>query len=334
MDIPKRMTAGEAVKKEIKAPQIICGDCLKVMKDMEAESINLLITSPPYYNARDYSTWKNLEAYLENMKQIFAETYRLMKQGHVIVVNIGDIIGQTNGSPASRRRIPLMAYFVKILEEIGFIFLEDFIWYKGEVTSKRHLAGRAYPFQKYPINSYEHLLVFAKKDTREFYRCPRCGNANLLKRGWQSGTRIYQCKNEHCRGVIENQAKTGHACYTFSRKSELQRQYEVPENEIPPELLKFWRKDVAKFHPTAANRKAKNGLVGHSAPFPEKIPEFALTFYSGVGDLVLDPFVGSGTSGVVAKKMSRNFIGIELHEEYCRLARSRIETKKVEDLNE
>ena len=217
------------------------------------------------------------------------------------------------------------------LEEIGFTFLEDFIWYKGEITSKRHLAGRPFPFQKYPINSYEHLLVFTKKDTRDFYRCPRCHNANILKRGWQSGARVYQCKNEYCAGVIDNQTKTGRSCYTFSRKSELQRKYELPENQISPELLKFWRKDVAKFHPTAANRKAKNGLVGHTAPFPEKIPEFALSFYSGVGDVVLDPFVGSGTSGVVAKKMKRNFIGIELHAEYCKLARARIENTKVKE---
>ena len=65
--------------------------------------------------------------------------------------------------------------------------------------------------------------------------------------------------------------------------------------------------------------------IGHTAPYPEEIPELAIRYYSGVGDTVLDCFMGSGTTGLVCKRLDRNFIGIELDPDYFELAKSRIE---------
>lgn len=74
------------------------------------------------------------------------------------------------------------------------------------------------------------------------------------------------------------------------------------------------------------NSKGEN-IVGHSAPYPTDIPQMAIKFFSGVGDIVMDCFLGSGTSGtsgIVAKQLKRNFIGIEMNKEYFELAKNRI----------
>ena len=72
------------------------------------------------------------------------------------------------------------------------------------------------------------------------------------------------------------------------------------------------------------NCKGEN-ILGHSAPYPEDIPEMAIRYYSGVGDLVVDVFSGSDTSCKVAKNLGRNYIGFELDEQYCKLSEERIQ---------
>jgi DNA modification methylase len=125
------------------------------MKGILPESIHLMVTSPPYYNAREYSHWKNLNAYLDDMHLIVREAYRVLDNHRVFVFNVGDIFDNDNITTTStwgKRRIPLGAYFTKIFEEEGFTFVDDFIWDKGEVQSERHKNGnKPYPFIK--INS-------------------------------------------------------------------------------------------------------------------------------------------------------------------------------------
>ncbi|MGG5342166.1 DNA-methyltransferase [Enterococcus sp. AZ192] len=304
--------------------KIIHKNCLDAMKDMESKSIDLMVTSPPYFNAREYSQWENLEAYLFDMKQIFSEVFRIIKADKSIVVNIGDVLGRTNKTPASRRRIPLGAYFITMLEQIGFTLQEDFIWYKGEVHSKRHLAGKPYPYQKHPINCYEHILVFSKQPTEEKQRleCPKCKNPKSYRKGKSSGVQLYECRNKSCK------KPSNKGYYTFSRKSQLRERYEKPENKIDKDTLALWRKDVARFPATMDYRKSKHNQNGHTAPFPEKIPEMAIKFYSGVGDIVLDIFSGSATTGVVALKLDRKYIGMEIHKEYVELSEARLEATK------
>jgi hypothetical protein len=160
--------------------KIIWGNCFNAMRGMKPESIQLMVTSPPYYNARAYSQWKNLNDYLEDMRLIIRESYRVLDNHRVFVFNVGDIFDNDNISTTStwgKRRIPLGAYFTKIFEEEGFTFVDDFIWDKGEVQSERHKNGnKPYPFYQYPMNCYEHILIFhkhRKDETR--YPCPVCG---------------------------------------------------------------------------------------------------------------------------------------------------------------
>ena len=145
---------------------IIHGDCLEVMREMSDNSIDLFITSPPYYNAREYSQYKNLTEYLDQMKKIVKVAYDKLKNNHVFVLNVGDIFGNDNlrtRSTWAKRRLPLSAYFITLFEDAGFIFQDDYIWDKGEPQSNRGSKKLTpYPFYQYPINCYEHILIFHK----------------------------------------------------------------------------------------------------------------------------------------------------------------------------
>lgn len=164
--------------------KIIWGDCLNALKKMRSESIHLMVTSPPYYNAREYSQWENLNSYLEDMRLIIRETYRVLDNHRVWVFNVGDVFDNDNLKTTSvwgKRRLPLGAYCIKIFEEEGFEFVDDIIWDKGEVESQRHKNGGInYPFYQYPLNCYEHILIFHKHrlDTSKI-PCPICGSLNV-----------------------------------------------------------------------------------------------------------------------------------------------------------
>lgn len=301
--------------------KIIWGDCLDVLKKLDSESIHLMVTSPPYYNAREYSQWTNISKYLDEMKEIIQETYRVLDNHRVWVFNVGDIFDNpytVTRSVWGKTRIPLGAYFIKIFEECGFTFVDDIIWDKGEVQSERHKSGnKPYPLYQYPMNCYEHLLVFHKHrlDTTR-YPCPRCGslkvNGNTQS---EPGLQSWECKNYNCfERSPSNRGKR------FSLKTNIVQSPESQNanNSIPKKFIKKWRRDIVKFSPVIKiNSKGKN-LAGHSAPFPEDIPEMAIKYFTYVGEKVLDPFSGSFTTGIVARKLKRVGIGIDINKKLYR----------------
>ena len=120
--------------------KIIWGDCLHALKKMDSESIHCMVTSPPYYNARDYSQWENINDYLDDMRTIIRESFRVLENNRVWVFNVGDIFDNPRTKTKSvwgKQRIPLGAYFISIFESEGFTFVDDIIWDKGEVQSQR-----------------------------------------------------------------------------------------------------------------------------------------------------------------------------------------------------
>jgi len=309
------------INKQDSGIKIIWGDCYKVLKGMESESIQLMVTSPPYYNAREYSQWNNLDEYLQDMRMIIKESYRVLDNHRVWIWNVGDIFDNDNLSVKSvwgKRRLPLGAYFIKIFEEEGFTFVDDFIWDKGEVQSERHKNGNnPYPFYQYPANCYEHLLVFHKhRLDKTKYPCPVCGclkvNGNSQP---EIGIQSWECKNYDCFERSE-----GNRGKRFSYKTNITQSHHLKEHEIPKDFINKWRKDIVKFSPVIKiNSKGVNTL-GHTAPFPTDIPEFAIRMFTYEGEKVLDPFGGSFTSGIVAKKLNRTGICIELNKNLFRKA--------------
>jgi len=318
---PEEKRIFQFIEHERTSLKIIWGDAFRALQQLKSESIHLMITSPPYYNARDYAHWNNLDDYLHDMRLIIREAYRVLDNHRVFVWNVGDIFDNDNLFTTSvwgKRRIPLGAYFIKIFEEEGFTFVDDYIWDKGEVQSERQKNGdKPYPFYQYPLNCYEHILIFhkhRKDDTR--FPCPVCGclkvNGNAFS---EIGLRSWECKNTECfKRSAANRGKR------FSLKTLVTQERQGERFKIEEDFIKRYRRDIVKFSPVIKiNSKGENTL-GHTAPFPQDIPEMAIKFFSYPGELVLDPFGGSMTTLISAEQNSRIGIGIELNKERFRVS--------------
>jgi len=321
------------INKNISDIKMLWGNSLDVLKQMKSESIQLMVTSPPYYNARAYSQWENIKLYLDDMRKIIRESYRVLDNHRVWIWNVGDIFDNdrlNTNSVWGKRRIPLGSYFIKIFEEEGFEFVDDIIWDKGFVESKRHMNnGNNIPFYQYPFNSYEHILIFHKhRLDKTKIPCPVCGslkvNGNTQS---EVGVQSWECKNEKC--FVRSPNNRGKR---FSLRTNIMQYYHEnnSQNIIEKQTIKKWQKDIAKINPVIKiNCKGKN-ILGHSAPFPKDIPEMAIKYFTYVGENVLDPFAGSFTTPLVARILNRNGIGIELNKE---LYRDAIVNRIVTELN-
>jgi len=297
--------------------KIIWGDCLSTLKKMKSESIQLMVTSPPYYNAREYSQWKDINDYIEDMRDIIRETYRVLDNHRVWVFNVGDIFDNPKTKTKSvwgKQRIPLGAYFTKIFEEEGFTFVDDFIWDKGEPQSERNKnAGKPYPMYQYPLNCYEHILSFHKHrlDLTRF-PCPRCGSLNVNGNTQsEPGLQSWECKNEEC---FERSKSNRGKRFSLKTNMTQSKTNHNEENTIDESFVKKWRRDIIKFNPVIKINSKGNNIIGHTAPFPEDIPEMSIRMFSYVNEKVLDPFAGSFTTPKVAAELGRVGIGIELNK--------------------
>ena len=133
---------------------------------MDDDSIDLIVTSPPYYNAKEYTKYTDVDSYMEEMSQVFTLAYKKLKSSHMCVVNVSPVIVPRKSRSHQSYRVPLPFYFVPMMESIGYEFLEDIIWEKPEGAVKnrnagfsRHRKPRAYK----PNIVTEYLLVFKKK---------------------------------------------------------------------------------------------------------------------------------------------------------------------------
>lgn len=298
-------------KKETK--KIIWGDCLEALKQMKSESIGCMVTSPPYYNVREYAKWKNLTQYLDNMEEILKECYRVLDNHRVFVFNVGDVFDNDNiftTSTWGKRRLPLGAYFIILFEKVGFTFVDDIIWDKGQVQSQRHKNGnRPYPYYQYPMNCYEHILIFHKhRNDNTRYPCPVCGCLQVNGNAYtERGLKSWECKNTDC--FERSKANRGKR---FSAKTYFTQNENFNKNsKIEKDFIYAWRRDIKAFNPVIKINSKGENILGHTAPFPKEIPEFAIKMFSYKGERVLDPFVGIGTSIKVASDLGRIGVGIE-----------------------
>lgn len=309
----------ETIFLEPDIPKVLWGNSLDFLKRMNSESVHLMVTSPPYYNARDYSQWKTLDDYLDDMSNIIKECYRVLDNHRPFVFNVGDIFDNDNRHTASswgKRRIPLGAYFTAIFEEHGFQFVDDFIWDKGEVQTQRHKNGnRPYPLYQYPVNCYEHIFIFYKHRLDDtLYPCPICGCLKVNGNAYSGvGIKSWECKNLDC--FVRSAGNRGKR---FSARTQLMTGLQRDENTVRKDLLQKWRRDIVNFSPVIKiNSKGENRL-GHTAPFPKEIPEYAVGVFTGVNESVLDPFAGSFTTTIESFNQRRNSIGMELNRSLFR----------------
>lgn len=250
------------------------GDSETILKDkVESESIDLVVTSPPYNDLRKYEgiidTWNE-----NKFKSIADELYRVVKKGGTVVWIVNDKIKDCNKTLTSFRQA---LYF----QSIGFNVNDVMIWKKPN----------ALPQVKQPRYSqcFEYMFIFTKNKPKTFNPIMRpCKNAGLH----------YKSTGKNIGG--EN----------GRRKLDYNVNNETVENNIW-EIAVASNKNVLKIN---------DKEIRHPAVFPYKVVYKHIISWSNEGDTILDPFMGSGTTGIVCKDTNRNFIGIELNENYFKLA--------------
>lgn len=142
------------------------GSCIDVLQNLEKESMDSAITSPPYYNAKEYSQWDNIYCYLYDMNLSAEYVFRALKPGGYYLFNIFDNFDNDNIvalSDMGKRRLTLGAYMTDIFKNCGFDVYGNIVWYKGEIEGKRNYNnGKKTPYLQLPLNTWEHILVLRK----------------------------------------------------------------------------------------------------------------------------------------------------------------------------
>jgi len=242
--------------------KIYCGDALKILKTFPNNFIHLTVTSPPYNVGMNYGVndRKDYYEYLNYMKKVFKEIYRITIKGGRLAINLPSSILQSTKSHVAYMSLD----YVLFLREIGWINREWITWIKtpkGEIPKKSTAWGSwCSPSCPYLRDASEFILVMDKE-----------GHKRIDKKG---------------------------------------------KNDITSkEFLKFTSN--CWYFPPETNR-------WHPAPFPEELPYRLIKLYTWENDIVLDPFIGSGTTAVVAKKLKRKYIGIEINNKFVEYAKNRI----------
>lgn len=145
---------------------VVYGDVVKILKSVPDESIHLTFTSPPYYNARDYSIYPSYADYLEFLEKVFAEVHRITKEGRFFVLNTSPIIIPRISRSHSSMRYPIPYDIHPLLINMGWEFIDDIVWVKPEASVKNRNAGflqHRKPLAYKPNAVTEMLMVYRKK---------------------------------------------------------------------------------------------------------------------------------------------------------------------------
>lgn len=161
-----RQTYHKKNKNKITSPLLLIGDSEKTLSNLPDNSIQLAFTSPPYYNARRYSNYRSYNDYLEKMKNVFCQCYRVIEDGRFLIVNVSPVITKRPGREFESIRYPIHFDFHKILEEAGFYFIDEIIWIKPEPSVKNRIGGyqqtrKALSYK--PNCVTESIMVYRKK---------------------------------------------------------------------------------------------------------------------------------------------------------------------------
>ncbi len=263
--------------------KIYCMDCLEGMKQLDDNSIDLTVTSPPYDNLRTYN------GYTWDFEGVAKQLYRITKPGGVVVWVVGDATVNGSETGTSFRQA---LYF----KEIGFNLHDTMIYQKDACPFPE--TNRYYP-------AFEYMFIFSKGK-------PKTANLIADKPNKTYGVKI--------RGSGRNPDGTlkPHAAVK-NKTNRTVKKFGVRTN--------VWLYSVGKWKITKDEYAYK-----HPAMFPEQLAQDHIISWSNPGDVVLDPFMGSGTTAKMAVLNDRFFIGFEISPEYCDIANQRIETHKQKGL--
>lgn len=255
--------------------RIINGNCASLLSRLEGNSIDLVVTSPPYDGLRDYN--REAEWDISIFRKIARQLYRVVKDGGVIVWVVGDSVMKGNKSLTSFKQA---IYF----QQLGFKIYDVLIYEK---------AGSAPPHKNRYFNTFEYMFVLSKG-------LPKTVHLIKDKPNKWAGKSTF--------GDVTRRERDGSLT---SKGKKIIKPYGVRTN--------IWRYNNGKGFAT------KDEIAyEHPAIFPEKLVKDHILSWSNEGDIVLDPFCGSGTVAKVAATLNRQWIGMEISEEYCNIANERL----------
>jgi adenine-specific DNA-methyltransferase len=227
------------------------------MRTLSSESIDLIVTSPPYNIGKEYEKVINLEQYLLWSKEYLKEIYRCLKVGRIFFLEVGCYLDK------ERNNIPLTYLLYPILKEVGFNLRQEIVWhFKGGMQAKKKLTGQN-----------EKILWLYKGNDLPYFNLD-----NIRVKEWK----------------------------TFDKRNN-------PNGKNPT--------DVWEINRVPGNSKEK---VGHPCQYPVEMIERVVKGWSKEEEIILDPFMGSGSTALACINTQRNYIGFELDKEYHRLSEERI----------
>lgn len=304
---------------------IMCGDAAEVLRSLPQECVNMCVTSPPYYGLRDYGEDGQIgiehtpSEYIKRLVAVFDEVYRVMKKDGTLWVNIGDSYAGSGKGPMSLAvagngknkelyqkdsriyevpktwdkikqkdliGIPWMLAFA--LRDKGWYLRSDIIWHKRNCLPES--------VKDRPVKSYEHIFLLSKSP-KYYYN--------------------YKAIMEPLKSVSIERYKRGRgATNKYAAQQGISR---ARDNfaDFPQEGKR--KRDVWEVSTNTYK------MDEHFAMFPEKLIEPCILAGSAKGGVVLDPFFGSGTTGAVAKRLGREYIGIDLNARFLEKAKARID---------
>jgi site-specific DNA-methyltransferase (adenine-specific) len=251
--------------------KIIIGDS-RCMKEIPDESVHLIITSPPYWQLKDYGNQRQIgfndtyEEYINNLNLVWKECHRVLHKGCRLCINIGDQFARAVYY-GRYKVIPIRTEIIKFCESIGFDYMGAIIWQK--VTTCHPTGGAtvmgSYPYPRNGIIKldYEFILIFKKYGNLPKVSKEIKEKSKLTDEEW-------------------NLYFTGHWNFPGEKQDK------------------------------------------HLAMFPEELPRRLIKMYSFVGEIVLDPFLGSGTTSLAAKNLNRNSIGYEINEDFLPIIKEKL----------
>jgi len=260
--------------------KIINGDS-RQMAELPDNSVHLAITSPPYWQLKDYGTDNQIgfhdsyENYINNLNLVWKECYRTLHNGCRLCVNIGDQFARAVYY-GRYKVIPIREEIIKFCENVGFDYMGAIIWQK--VTTSNTTGGGvqmgSYPYPRNGILKldYEFILVFKKLGDAPKHSKEQKELSKMTAEEW-------------------NTFFAGHWNFAGARQN------------------------------------------GHIAMFPEELPRRLIKMFSFVGETVLDPFAGSGTTALASKNLDRNSVGYEINPEFLPFIKDKLEVNQ-KDINE
>ena len=265
---------------------LFLGDSREVLQELPNNSVDLIITSPPYADQRK-NTYGGIhqDKYVEWFLPISEQLLRVLKPKGTFILNIKEKV-------VEGERSTYVMELILAMRKQGWLWTEEFIWHK-----KNCFPG------KWPNrfrDSWERLLQFNKEKHFNMYQ-----DQVMVPMGNWAKTRLKKL-SETDKKRDESKVKSG---FGKNISNWIDREMAYPTNVLH----------------LATECSNKN----HSATFPQELPEWFIKLFTKQGDTVLDPFMGSGTTNIVAQRMRRNSIGIEIVKEYYNMVHNQIEPAQL-----